>query len=85
MSVPAERSGGLALIEIEDNGCGIPAAELPHIFDPGFTTKGVRVGTGLGLPICYRVVEGRGGTLEAHSSEGQGSRFTIRVPQAPGS
>jgi signal transduction histidine kinase len=78
----AEARDRSAVITVADNGRGIPAADLPRIFEPGFTTKGVRVGTGLGLPTCYRVVESRGGTIDVQSEEGHGSRFVITVPLA---
>ena len=85
IGISVERDGRYAVIRVEDNGGGIPPGELAHIFDPGYTTKGVRVGTGLGLPIVWRVVESRGGTLDANSTVGSGSCFTIRVPLAEGS
>jgi signal transduction histidine kinase len=69
-----------AVLEIEDNGDGIPAGELPRVFDPGFTTKGAGVGTGLGLAICFRIVRSRGGTIDVDSRQGAGTVFTIRVP-----
>jgi signal transduction histidine kinase len=71
---------GAVNIEIEDNGIGIPPENLGKIFDPGFTTKGVRVGTGLGLPICYQIVEAHGGRIEVESRLGEGSRFTVTLP-----
>jgi signal transduction histidine kinase len=77
-----EGRDGSAVITVADNGRGIPAPDLPRIFEPGFTTKGVLVGTGLGLPICYRAVESRGGRMDVESEEGKGSRFVITVPLA---
>jgi len=67
-------------VEVEDNGCGIPAENLKKIFDPGFTTKGVRVGTGLGLPICYQIAQTHGGRLEVESRVEAGSKFTLTLP-----
>jgi len=72
-------------IAIGDNGVGITAENLPRIFDPGFTTKGVKVGTGLGLSICYQIVQDHGGVIQANSEAGQGSVFTIRLPLQEGS
>ena len=75
--------GDSAVIDVEDDGGGISEADLPHIFDPGFTTKGVGVGTGLGLPICQRIVSAHHGRIEVASSPGSGSRFTVLLPLKP--
>jgi signal transduction histidine kinase len=71
---------GAAKVAIEDNGCGIPPENLDRIFDPGFTTKGVKVGTGLGLPICFQVVREHGGRIEVESRPNGGARFTVVLP-----
>jgi len=69
-------------IMIEDNGAGIPQAELENIFTPFFTTKPAGEGTGLGLSISYDIVVSQhGGEIEAHSIEGEGTTFLIRVPK----
>ncbi len=68
------------MIMIKDNGKGIPEENLDKIFDPGFTTKGPGVGPGLGLSICYRIVNEHGGEIEVQSEEEKGSTFTIRIP-----
>ncbi len=71
----------LALIEIADNGCGIPAANLERIFDPFFTTKEVGRGTGQGLAIARAiVVEKHGGSIDIESIPGSGSRFILKLP-----
>jgi len=71
-------------IEISDTGRGIPAEYIPRIFDPGFTTKGVRVGVGLGLSICYQiVVDEHKGRADVSSELGKGTTFTITLPQHP--
>jgi signal transduction histidine kinase len=67
------------MVEITDNGPGIPTQVLPHIFEPFFTTKGVGKGTGLGLDITYRIVQQHHGTIEVHSQPGQ-TRFIVRLP-----
>lgn len=67
-------------IEIEDSGTGIPADALPKIFDPFFTTKDVGKGTGMGLSICYRIIQTHGGTISARSEVGVGTTFTIILP-----
>lgn len=68
-------------IEIEDSGTGIPANVLPKIFDPFFTTKDVGKGTGMGLSICYRIIQTHGGTISARSQPGAGTTFTIILPR----
>ena len=67
------------MVEISDNGKGIPSENLPRLFEPFFTTKAVGQGTGLGLDIAYRVVKSHYGTIEAHSRPGQ-TRFIVRLP-----
>ncbi len=74
----------VVVIEVWDNGPGIPEKDLDLIFDPFFTTKEPGKGTGLGLSICARLVEGMGGRIEATPGpEGRGARFVIRLPGAP--
>ncbi len=68
-------------VEIQDNGEGIPRENLKKIFDPYFTTKGKKGGTGLGLPICYNIVREHGGNIEVKSSPGKGSTFRVRLPK----
>lgn len=70
----------LAMVEVEDEGCGVPPANLPHIFDPFFTTKGVGEGTGLGLSVSYGIVRDHEGRIEVASEPGHGSRFTVLLP-----
>jgi two-component system NtrC family sensor kinase len=74
------QDGDRVKIEIADNGCGIPAENIDKIFDPGFTTKGVRVGTGLGLPICYQIARAHQGWIDVSSQLGEGSIFTVSLP-----
>ena len=68
------------MIEVADNGHGIPPELLPKIFDPFFTTKEAGKGTGLGLSIAYKIVESHGGRLEVQSTPGSGTRFTLSLP-----
>jgi two-component system NtrC family sensor kinase len=79
-----EAEGKQPVVELvaEDNGRGIPAAELPYLFEPFFTTKGPR-GTGLGLAVTWGIIEAHGGTIDASSTVGKGSCFTIRLPLEP--
>jgi signal transduction histidine kinase len=68
-------------ITIADNGPGIAAAVLAHLFNPFFTTKAVGKGTGLGLSISYQIItEKHGGQLSCHSTPGQGAKFVIEIP-----
>jgi signal transduction histidine kinase len=69
----------MLLIEIVDNGPGIPPAVLPRIFDPFFTTKGVGEGTGLGLDTVYRIVRSHHGEISVESRPGH-TCFRIRLP-----
>jgi signal transduction histidine kinase len=67
-------------IELADRGCGLPAEIGERIFEPFVSTK--EGGTGLGLPICRRIVEDHGGDIRARNREGGGAVFTIRLPVA---
>ena len=69
-------------IHFMDNGPGIPQEILDNIFDPFFTTKAPGKGTGLGLYVCFMIVESMGGNIQAHSTEGQGMTMTITLPLA---
>jgi len=69
-------------LTVQDDGCGIPPEDLPHLFEPFFSTKGNR-GTGLGLAVTWGLVEAHGGRIDVQSQPGQGARFTVRIPVAP--
>lgn len=77
------RPSGSLVIAVRDNGMGIPPDKLEKIFLPFFTTKG-SAGTGLGLPMCKKVVEDMNGTLDVHSEVGTGTTFTIVLPPEEG-
>jgi len=68
------------VIEVRDNGSGIPAKVLEQIFEPFFTTKDLDQGTGLGLPISRSIVEGVGGRLEVTSTPGSDTTAIISLP-----
>lgn len=74
------RREDLFLLTIRDNGPGITAEALPRIFDPFFTTKDVGEGMGLGLSICYKIMEAHEGRITVNSEEGQFCEFTLEFP-----
>jgi signal transduction histidine kinase len=75
-----ERQGAFVLVEVQDDGMGIPPALQEKIWEPFFSTKG-DAGTGLGLGICRRIVEEHGGTIDARSEGPElGATFTLRLP-----
>jgi CheY-like chemotaxis protein/two-component sensor histidine kinase len=81
IDVTLRRGRGEALVDVADDGCGIPAEILPRVFDPFFTTKPVGKGTGLGLAICYGIMKNLGGSIEVESKVGAGTTFHLRLPQ----
>ena len=73
------RDDGCVVVEIRDNGPGIPDEVQPHIFEPFFTTKGVGEGTGLGLDTVQRIVKKHRGNIQVNSKPGD-TRFQIWLP-----
>jgi len=73
----------LVRLTVSDNGPGIPVEILPKVFQPYFTTKDARQGTGLGLNIVQRLVKEGGGVLHVKTTVGEGTQFTIYLPAAP--
>ncbi len=84
VTVSASRADGQLVIAVSDTGRGIPADELPTIFDEYRQAEGsesaVQKGTGLGLSITKKFAELLGGTIGVESEVGKGSTFTVRVP-----
>jgi signal transduction histidine kinase len=80
VTVSTRRDGNAVMITIADTGVGIDRVDLPHVFDPYFTTR--RGGTGLGLPITKNIVEGLGGSIAAASEPGRGTEIRIVLPLA---
>jgi two-component system NtrC family sensor kinase len=80
LQIHARHEDGHILIEVADNGPGIPKANLARIFDPFFTTKPVGSGTGLGLSICYGIIHKMGGDISVKSAVDAGATFQIRIP-----
>ncbi len=81
--VRSSSTGKWVLIEIKDNGRGIPSSELDKVFDPFFTTKGVS-GTGLGLTFVYGVIKKHKGRIKIESEEGKGTNVKVYLPKAKG-
>src|SRR5262245_43851591 len=71
-----------AILQVADNGSGMPADVQSRIWEPFFTTKG-KEGTGLGLDICRKLVVSHGGTVSFTSAPAEGTTFEIRLPLAP--
>jgi heavy metal sensor kinase len=82
--VTSQVEDGLACVKVADTGQGIPAADLPHVFERfyrGDKSRGHAEGhTGLGLAICKAVVEAHGGSITVSSSPGHGTTFIVRMP-----
>lgn len=80
ITVATRTENDSAFIVISDTGRGIPTEQIGRIFDPGYTTKGVRYGLGLGLSTAFRIVEEHGGRIVIESEEGTGTTCTIEIP-----
>ena len=80
IEVNTKLDGGRIIIDVIDNGTGIPPAIIQRIFDPFFTSKPVGKGTGLGLSICYGIINKLGGDIDVESVLDQGTHFQIRIP-----
>lgn len=85
ITVSTQQEGKEAVLKISDTGRGIPAEDLPHIFDRFFrhsrnTSDKTVIGFGLGLSIVKWIVDSHGGKIEATSKVGEGTTFTVRIP-----
>ena len=80
ITVRTRNVGAEVLLEVEDDGCGIPAEARERIFMPFYTTKPQGEGTGLGLAVTYGIVESHAGTISFETEEGVGTTFALRLP-----
>jgi two-component system, OmpR family, sensor kinase len=86
VSVVVSSENGTLELRVDDDGPGIDPGDLPHVFERLYTSRpapGRKVGTGLGLAIVHELSAAMGGTTAAHSLDGQGTRFLVRIPAAP--
>ena len=72
--------GTCVRITVTDNGDGISEADLPHVFEPFFTTRDIGQGTGLGLSIAHGIVAEHGGWMTVQSKPGAGTTFAVYLP-----
>lgn len=80
IKIKTRHQDGFIEIIFKDTGSGIPEEHLGKLFDPFFTTKDVGKGTGLGLNIAFNIIQKHHGTIDVKSKQGQGTTFTIRIP-----
>ena len=81
VTLRTKRAGDRVVIEVEDDGTGIPADVLPRLFDPFFSTK--EGGSGLGLALTQQIVKDHDGDLTVESTVGRGTVFRVAVPARP--
>ncbi len=80
LSITTRQEDKSIVLEISDNGDGIPKEVMPKIFDPFFTTKGEVKGIGLGLSVVYGIVDAHGGDIEVDTTVGVGTTFRVTIP-----
>jgi two-component system, cell cycle sensor histidine kinase and response regulator CckA len=78
-----EQTRDMIQASFTDDGPGIAPANLVHLFDPFFSTRGVGQGAGLGLSVCYGIVTEHNGRIDVNSQPGRGSVFTVQLPVVP--
>lgn len=81
LTVKISPDGDFVRFEVSDTGSGISPENLTKVFEPYFSTK--ETGTGLGLAIVQKIVELHTGTIDVESAEGEGTKFTVRLPISP--
>lgn len=82
--ISSGRRDNEVMLRVCDSGSGIAEADLPHIYEPFFSTKPAVKCTGLGLAVSYGIIQRHGGRIEAESEPGRGACFTIRLPLTEG-
>lgn len=82
IEIRAERTESGVRLRVEDDGPGMAAVDLPHVFDPFFSKKDRPDASGLGMFICYSIVQNHGGAIAVDSAPGQGFRVRIDLPSA---
>jgi len=83
LSVKTQQTRDYIRISFADDGPGIPAEHLDKVFDPFFTTRGEKGGTGLGLSLCHGIVAEHAGKIYAKSKPGKGATFFVELPLCP--
>jgi hypothetical protein len=82
ITVRVEHTAGRAVLEVADNGEGIPPEAREHLFEPFFTLRRQGRGSGLGLAVVYSIVSAHDGEVDVLSAPGKGARFIVRLPLA---
>jgi len=77
---PCKEPGDYVMLVVSDNGCGIEKKDLPHIYEPFFTTKAVGKGTGMGLSTIYGIIKQNKAGIQCQSEKGKGTTFRIWLP-----
>ena len=83
LNISARQDGDDVVLRFEDNGPGLNEAQLAAVFEPFFTTKEPGAGTGLGLWVCYQIIQRHQGRIWMESEEGSGAAVVIRLPCEP--
>lgn len=81
IAIETREEGRDLIITVRDTGRGIAAEDLPHVFEPFFSTKQVGEGSGLGLSISHKIARSLGGKISVESSPGAGAKFTVCLPR----
>ena len=78
------QNGGTVFMRVSDNGCGISTEHIGHIFEPFYRVDKARSrmkgGSGLGLPLCYKIAQIHGGSIDVKSVVGEGTTFLVNLP-----
>ena len=82
LSIKTEQVKNYVRVSFADDGPGIPAEHRARLFDPFFTTREEKGGTGLGLSVCYGIITEHGGRIHARSKPGKGATFFVELPCA---